>query len=76
MTSKYIAKNNLQVSKNLVSFIEDELLMDLNITPEKFWSGFDNAVHELAPKNRELIKIRGDIQKKINDWQRNKKIDF
>tara|TARA_B100001063_G_scaffold221629_1_gene227464 strand:- start:797 stop:2956 length:2160 start_codon:yes stop_codon:yes gene_type:complete len=77
MTSKYKAINNLQVSENLVSFIEDELLVDLNITPEKFWSGFDSAVHELAPKNRELIKIRGDIQKKINDWHlRNKGEEF
>ena len=38
------------------------------ISSEKFWSGFDNAVHELAPKNKELIQIREDLQKKIDDW--------
>ena len=36
--------------------------------PEKFWLGFDKAVHELAPKNKELIKIREDLQKKIDHW--------
>ena len=25
-------------------------------------------MHELAPKNRELIKIREDLQKKIDEW--------
>ena len=25
-------------------------------------------VHELAPKNKELLKLREDLQKKIDDW--------
>ena len=29
---------------------------------------FDKAVHELAPKNKKLLKIRKDLQKKIDDW--------
>ena len=29
---------------------------------------FDKAVHELAPKNKDLLKIREDLQKKIDDW--------
>jgi malate synthase len=35
---------------------------------EKFWVGFDKAVHELAPKNKKLIQIREDLQKKIDVW--------
>ncbi len=60
--------NNLKVTKELFSFVNNELLKDTGITPEKFWSGFDKVVHELTPKNRELIKIREDLQKKIDDW--------
>jgi len=59
---------NLKISKELLSFVDDELLKDTNISPKKFWSGFDKAVHELAPLNRELIDIREKLQKKINDW--------
>ena len=44
--------NNLKVSKNLLSFVDNELLKDTSISPEKFWSGFDNYVHELAPQNK------------------------
>ncbi len=68
MTINYLNINNLKVSKELFNFINDDLLKDLDISQEKFWSEFDNAVHELAPKNKELIKIREDLQKKIDDW--------
>ena len=42
--------------------------MDLDISSEKFWEGFDKAVHDLAPKNKKLIQIRENLQKKIDDW--------
>ncbi len=68
MNIKYQTVNNLKIAKNLLSFVNDELLKGTEISAEKFWSGFDKAVHELAPKNRKLIEFREELQKKINDW--------
>ncbi len=68
MPNNYEKVNNLKVSKNLLLFVNNELLNGIDITPKKFWSSFDNIVHELAPRNRELIKIRQMLQKKIDDW--------
>ena len=68
MSTNYQSVNRLKVSEELLLFVNNELLKDTNITPEKFWSGFDSAVHELAPKNKELIKIRENLQKKIDSW--------
>ena len=68
MKTKYENVKNLKVAKELLSFVNNELLKDTNITSEKFWSGFDIVVHELEPKNKELLKIRENIQKKIDDW--------
>ena len=68
MTSKYITVNNLKVSEELFSFINDDLLKDSGISTEIFWQGFDKAVHELAPRNRKLIKKRENLQKKIDEW--------
>jgi len=73
MSKNYQNVNNLRISEELLSFVNNELLKGLEISPEKFWSGFDNAVHELAPKNKELIQIREDLQKKIDDWHIKKK---
>ena len=64
MKKQYTKINNLSVSNELLNFINNELLKDTKISPEKFWQGFDKAVHELAPVNKKLIKIREDLQKK------------
>ena len=68
MKTKYENVNNLKIAKELLSFVNNELLKGTDITPEKFWTGFDKVVHELAPKNKELIEIRADLQKKIDNW--------
>ena len=51
-----------------MNFVNSDLLKDTGISPEKCWLGFDKAVHELAPKNKALIKIREDLQRKIDEW--------
>ena len=75
MKENYQNINNLKVSEKLYSFVNNELLKGLNISPEKFWSGFDEIVHELSPKNRELLKIRDTLQKKIDEWHLKNKGD-
>ena len=68
MSANYQSVNNLKVSEKLLSFVNQELLIGTNISQEKFWSGFDKAIHELTPKNKELIKVRESLQKQIDDW--------
>ncbi len=68
MNKKYQNVNNLKVSDELFSFVNDELLKETSISPEKFWQGFDNIVHELSPLNKKLIEKREILQKKIDDW--------
>ena len=77
MQEKYIKINNLQVSKKLSNFVIDELLKDTDVSPENFWLGLEKTLDELAPKNRELIKFREDLQKKIDEWHiKNKGKEF
>ena len=68
MNKNYQDVNNLKIAKELLSFVNEELLKDTNISAEKFWSDFDRIVHELAPKNKELLKIRESLQRKIDEW--------
>ena len=77
MQEKYININSLKVSENLSKFISEELLKNIDISPEKFWLGFEKAVNELAPKNKELINLREDLQGKIDKWHiKNKSNEF
>ena len=73
MSIKYKNVENLKVSEDLLNFVNNELLKDTPVSPEKFWSGFSKVVHDLAPKNKELIKIREEIQQKINEWHKSRK---
>ena len=68
MKKKYTKINNFSVSNDLLKFVNEELLEDTKISPEEFWLGFDKAAHELAYKNKELLKIREELQKKIDSW--------
>ncbi|MDA9631295.1 malate synthase G [Candidatus Pelagibacter sp.] len=77
MQGKYININSLKVSEKLSNFINNELLKEINISPEKFWLGFERAVNELEPINKELINFREELQKKIDEWHiKNKSNEF
>ena len=63
-----IKKGNLTIHSVLFDFINQEVIPNTGIMTEDFWSKFDDAVHELAPINRTLIKKRESIQKQIDEW--------
>jgi malate synthase len=65
---QYVETNGLAVSKDLHSFVNDDLLPKTNISSKNFWSGFSKSVHELAPKNKKLLTIRDEMQKNIDQW--------
>ena len=65
-----ISKYNLKISPTLFDFINNEVLPGTNLDPDKFWNKFDQAVHELAPRNKKLIDKREYIQKKIDNWHK------
>ena len=65
---KYTKIGNLSVSDELLKFINGELLSGIDLNQKNFWEKFDHIIHELAPENRKLIKIREKIQMDIDSW--------
>ncbi len=79
MQKKYVKIGKLKVSEDISNFVSEELLKDTNVSKEKFWLGLEKTLNELAPKNKELIKFREDLQKKIDNWHiknKDKKFDL
>ena len=70
---KLNTNTSLKVSNELKDFLENEVLDGLEITPEKFWSSFEEIVNEFSPKNKELLAKREDIQSKIDHWHLERK---
>ena len=56
---QYIKIKDLSVSKVLYDFINKELFKGLDIEVDDFWSGFNKAIHDLAPKNKKLLDFDG-----------------
>ena len=64
----YIVHGNLSVDAALLTFINDTLLPSAGVEADSFWAGFDEAVHQLAPRNAELLEVRDQVQSKIDAW--------
>ncbi len=64
----YTILSGLQVDLKLVNFIEEQALPGSGVEPDQFWDGLANLVNEAAPRNRELLAVREEIQGKIDDW--------
>ena len=65
---KKITINNLKIDENLVKFINEDAIPGTDLDKDHFWKEFSKVVYELAPINKNLIKKRDEIQKKIDDW--------
>ena len=68
MSEKYVSVNNLSVSEVLFKFVNFEALEGTNIDKKNFWRDFSKAVHELSPKNKELLDTRRRMQIDIDRW--------
>jgi len=70
---KMIDKNGLKISSTLLEFINKEAIPGTNVIIDEFWVKFSKVVEELSPINKNLIKKREMIQKKIDDWHKSNK---
>ena len=68
-----INKKNIKVNSNLLNFINNEVLKNLDISEEIFWEGFSDIVDTYFPKNIDLLETRKSFQHKINEWHRTNK---
>ena len=62
--------HGLQVATELYRFIEDQVLPGTGVASDKFWSGFDTIVADLAPKNIALLAERDRLQTEIDSWHK------
>ena len=65
-----VSRGRLAVAPCFQRFIEEAALPGTGIDAASFWAGFDALVHDLAPKNRELLAQRDRFQQQLDDWHR------
>ena len=62
----------LEVATNLKRFVDDEVLPGTGVEPGAFWSAFADIVADLAPRNRQLLEVRRELQDAIDAWHRDR----
>tara|TARA_B100000530_G_scaffold299475_1_gene219747 strand:- start:34 stop:2196 length:2163 start_codon:yes stop_codon:yes gene_type:complete len=75
MEKEYIKINGISVASKLADFVKNELLENTEIDVKHFWNGFEKSINKLVPINKELLKKRQQIQKKIDDWHNRNKFE-
>ena len=65
--------NSLWVDDLLHAFVEKELLPGTDVKPADFWSALESLLADFTPRNAELLKVRDDLQAKIDAWWRERR---
>ena len=66
----HLDRAGLLVGAELVSFLEQEALPSSGVDRETFWNGLSSMIHELTPRNSELLAVRASLQAAIDQWHR------
>ena len=66
----WVEVGDLRVAETLLEFVNRDVLPGTGIESDAFWAGFATIIHDLAPRNRELVALRGQLQSKIDNWHR------
>ncbi|UDL95024.1 malate synthase G [Lichenihabitans sp. PAMC28606] len=63
----------LSVANELYAFLDAKVLPGLGVQAAQFWTGFASLIKALAPRNRELLAVRDDLQARIDAYHRDGK---
>ena len=63
-----ITVGGIQVDKVLYDFVNDRAIPGTGVDPDAFWAGASEIFADLAPRNRELLAKRDDLQTRIDAW--------
>ncbi len=66
-------RSNLQIDRDLREFVENEAIPESGLDPQAFWEGFAELVRDFEPRRRELLRIRDEMQERIDGWHRERR---
>ena len=71
--SARVKYGSLHISKQLDTFLREEVVNGINIQPSLFWKSLESILDTFGPKNIELLAKRESLQKQIDNWHLERK---
>lgn len=68
-----VEAGGLRIDSELYTFVNEEALPGTGVTAEGFWSALGAIVRDMAPRNRELLEKREQLQASIDEWHRERR---
>ncbi len=59
---------SLQVATVLHDLVVNDIIPGTGVEPATFWTGLEQIVNDLAPRNRALLAKREQLQEQIDNW--------
>jgi malate synthase len=66
----YLEAGGLRIARRLYDFVNNEAAPGTGVASAQFWRGLGALIRELAPRNKELLERRNDLQSYIDAWHR------
>ena len=73
MTVSRVERGGLRIAQELDDLVKNAIAPGTGIDVETFWSGFETCLDELGPLNRELLSVRDEFQRQIDQWHLDRK---
>ncbi|MGB7448090.1 MAG: malate synthase G [Ornithinimicrobium sp.] len=68
MTSSRVQRAGLDVATELADFVEQEALESSKLSAEEFWQAVADLIHDLTPRNRDLLEVRDRLQARLDEY--------
>ena len=69
----YVPVGGLHVAKPLYDLIRLKAAPGTGVTDTAFWAALEKILHDLSPRNRELLAKRQYLQDTIDSWHKRHK---
>jgi len=63
-----VGDGGVQIGNELHAFLVDEALPITSIGAESFFAALSDLIFRFAPRNKELLEVRADMQARIDQW--------
>lgn len=73
MSISRVQRGGLQVAEELDSLVANQVIPGTGVDLDGFWASFEACLNELGPVNKQLLKVREEMQEKLDSWHLERK---